>query len=167
MAGEPTINPYAPPTADLTGPPPTAAEGAFPRALFSPRQMLAAALFGSVAAAVLLLQANYRAMGRSRDGNKALLLGLLATAAFFVVALMLPDRLATPINIAAAIGFYKLAGTMQGPLFFKHRAASGRVRSNWVVFGIIVATAVAVLALAFAYGFVSSGLSDELGSTAD
>jgi hypothetical protein len=161
VAGEPTINPYAPPAADLTGPPlPAPTEGAFPRPLFSPRQILAAAVFGSLAAGVLLLQANYRAMGRAAAGNKALLFGLLASAAFFVIAFMLPDRLTTPLNIVAAFTFYKLADAMQGPVFFKHRAASGRVRSNWVVFGIIIATAVAVMILAFAYGFATVGLDD-------
>jgi hypothetical protein len=167
VAGEPTINPYAPPTTDLAAPSPSAAEGAFPRPMFSPRQMLAAALFGSVAAGVVLLQANYRAMDRSATANKALLFGLLASAAFFVVAFLIPDRLTTPINIAAALTFYKLAETMQGAAFFRHRAASGRVRSNWVVFGTILATLVAAIILAAGVLLATGGLDDELLPTPD
>ena len=161
MAIEPTINPYAPPTSDLTGPPPSAAEGAFPGPLFSPRQMLAAAALGSVIAGVMLLQANYRAMGRAAAATKALLFGLLASTGLFAVLFMLPDRIpATPINIAIVLTFYKLADTMQGPAFYKHRAAAGPVRSNWLVFGIIIASAVAVLILAGVFMFATGRLDD-------
>jgi hypothetical protein len=107
---------------------------------------------------VLLLQANYRAMGRSAAANKALLFGLLATAALFAVTLMLHDRAMRPLNIVAGLVFYKLADTMQGPAFFKHRAASGRVRSNWTVFGIIGLTVVAVMIVVGAVILASGGL---------
>jgi hypothetical protein len=164
VAIEPTINPYAPPTSDLTGPPPSAADGAFSAPLFSPRQMLAAAALGSVIAGVMLLQANYRAMGRAAAATKALLFGLLASAGLFAVLFMLPDRIpASPINIATALTFYKLAESMQGPAFFKHRAAGGSVRSNWVVFGIIIASAVAVLILAGAFLLATGRLDDVNG----
>lgn len=164
MAIEPTINPYAPPASDLTGPPPGAAEGAFPGPLFSPRQMLAAAFLGSLLAGVVLLQANYRAMGRAAAATKALLLGLLASAALFVVAFALPDRIPTsPLNIAAALTFYKLSDTLQGPAFFKHRGAGGPVRSNWLVFGIIAAAVVAVLILAGVFLLATGRLDDVNG----
>ena len=161
VAVEPTINPYAPPTSDLIGPPPSAPEGAFPGPLFSPRQMLAAAFLGSVIAGVVLVQANYRAMGRAAAATKALAFGLLTSAGLFGVLFMLPDRIpASPINIAIALTFYKLADTMQGPAFFKHRAAGGPVRSNWLVFGIIVASVVAVMILAGVF-LVATGRLDD------
>jgi len=77
------------------------------------------------------------------------------------VLFMLPERIpATPINIAIALTFYKLADTMQGPAFYKHRAAAGPVRSNWLVFGIIIASAVAVLILAGVFMFATGRLDD-------
>src|SRR4051794_25504523 len=146
MEGDPTINPYAPPTADIDGQPVAPGADAFPNALFSPRQMLAGAVFGSVLGGVILLQANYRAMNRRRAANRTLLFGTLACAAFFALVFAMPDRIpAKALNIAAALTFYKLADTMQGRAFSRHRAANGARRSNWLVFGITVGTGAAVL----------------------
>ena len=162
MAGEPTINPYAPPVSDGMSPAPDLSGGAFPRALFSPRQMLAAAIFGSMVAGVLLLQANYRAMGRRAAANKTLVFGMLASAALMALFFVLPARVpGTPISIATALTFYKLADVMQGPAFFKHRAAGGDRRSNWLVFAISVGALIALLGVILAILQVSGGL-DEL-----
>ena len=144
------INPYAPPATDGENLPPVAGEGAFARALFSPRQILAATVFGSIISGLILLQANFRAMDRARDANRTVLFGLLASAALFALLFMLPARIpATPVNIAAALAFYKLAETMQGKAFFKHRAAGGARQSNWLVFGITLGTAVVLLVTLF------------------
>ena len=90
--------------------------------------MLAAAIFGSVFAGVVLLQANYRAMGRRAAANKTLVFGMLASAALIALSVRRCPRACpgTPISIATALTFYKLADVMQGPAFFKHRAAGGR-----------------------------------------
>ena len=157
MAGESEINPYAPPAADVDAPPLGPAADAFPNPLFSPRQMLAAAIFGSVLAGVILLQANFRAMARPRDANRALMFGTLATVAFFALMFVLPDRVPPlPINIAAALTFYKIADSMQGGAFTRHRAANGERQSNWLVFGISVGTAVALLVTMFLLLLASS-----------
>ena len=163
--GEPTgLNPYAPPAADVDSAPAAPvgpAEDAFPNALFSPRQMLAGAVFGSVLAGVILLQANYRAMARRRDANRTLLFGGIASLAFFALMYFLPDRIpTTPINIAAALTFYKLADSMQGAAFSRHRAAKGDRQSNWLVFGITVGTAVVLVVIVFLLVLASGGLND-------
>ena len=54
--------------------------------------MLAAAVFGSLLAGMILLQANYRAMARRRDANRTLLFGALASMAFFALMYFLPDK---------------------------------------------------------------------------
>ena len=46
----------------------------------------------------------------------------------------------TPVNIAVAFALNKMAASWQGDAFFKHTIAGGARRSNWVVFGIIMAT---------------------------
>jgi hypothetical protein len=157
VAGESEINPYAPPAVDVDAPPLGPAADAFPHPLFSPWQMLAAAVFGSVLAGVILLQANFRAMARPRDANRALLFGTLAAVAFFALLFVLPDRIPPlPINVAAALTFYKVADSMQGAAFTRHRAANGERQSNWLVFGISVGTAVALLVTMFLLLLASS-----------
>ena len=146
---EPTTNPYAPPATEVNAAP-VETEDAFPNPLFSPRQMLAASIFGSLLAGVILLQANYRAMSQRRQANRSLLVGSLASAAFFALMFFLPAKIPpTPINVAAALALYKLADTLQGAAFLRHRAAKGERQSNWLVFGITVGTAVAVLVALF------------------
>ena len=150
MASPSEINPYAPPATDGESLPAVAGAGAVARALFSPRQMLAATVFGSIISGLILLQANFRAMDRARDANRTVIFGLLASAALFALLFMLPARIpATPVNIAAALAFYKLAETMQGKAFSEHRAAGGARQSNWLVFGITLGTAVVLLVTLF------------------
>ena len=157
MAGESEINPYAPPAADVDAPPLGPSADAFANPLFSPRQMLVAALLGSPLAGVILLQANFRAMARPRDAKRTLLFGTLAAVAFFALMFILPDRIPPlPINIAAALTFYKVADSMQGAAFTRHRAANGERQSNWLVFGISVGTAVALLVTMFLLLLASS-----------
>jgi hypothetical protein len=150
MSSPTEINPYAPPATDGDNPAPAPGEGAFPRALFSPRQMLAATVFGSVISGLILLQANYRAMNRGRDANRTILFGLLASAALFALLIMMPGRIpATPVNIGAAFALFKLAESLQGKDFLRHKAAGGARQSNWLVFGITVGTAVVLLVTIF------------------
>jgi hypothetical protein len=159
VQGEPTINPYAPPAAEIDAALAAPTADAFPNRLFSPRQMLAGAVFGSVLGGVILLQANYRAMNRRRAANRTLLFGTLACAAFFALVFVMPDRIpAKALNIAAALTFYKLADTMQGRAFSRHRAANGARQSNWLVFGITVGTGAAVLVVMFLILF-AAGMS--------
>jgi hypothetical protein len=160
MAGEP-INPYAPPASDVDARPP-AGTGAFERPLFSPKQIGWAAFFGSVFAGILLLQANFRTMKRPAAANKTVLLGLLATAAVFTVASLMPRGVSTPVNLGIAYGLYKLAASLQGDEFFAHMVAGGARRSNWLVFGIVAATFVGLMFVVAAVVLASGaeGLAD-------
>jgi hypothetical protein len=146
MALEPTINPYAPPAANLDGAAAGPAEDRFDRPLFSPTQITVATFFGSLFAGVLLLQANFRVMRRSGDANKALLLGLLAFGALIALVSFLPRGVGTPINIAITFGMSSIARSLQGQAFFKHTIAGGAKRSGWLVFAIIMGALVAVFA---------------------
>ena len=104
---DPTPNPYAPPAAEVNAAPVAAPEDAFPNPLFSPRQMLAAAILGTPLAAVILLQANYRAMNQRRTANRTLLFGSLASAAFFALLFSLPAKIPPmPINVATALAVF-------------------------------------------------------------
>lgn len=153
MADEPRINPYAPPASDESAPPPAPPAPdaiAFEQPLFSPRQILVATLLGSLVAGIILMQGNFRAMRRGREARNTILYGALAVGALFALLIVLPDAIPkAPITIAAALAFYKLADSMQGDAFTQHRAAGGDRQSNWVVFGLTIGTAAAVLVILF------------------
>jgi hypothetical protein len=159
VAAEPTINPYAPPTSDGEARPSELGAGAFARPLFSPRQGMMATLFGTVMAGALLLQANYRAMGRSGAANKTLVLGFLSTAALIAIGMALPKEVpGLPINIAVAFGFLRVFESLQGDAFSIHSDAGGARQSNWWVFGVIAATVVALCLVMFGVLFASGTL---------
>ena len=156
---EPTINPYAPPAADTENPQPAPGGTAFARPMFSPRQMLAAAVVGSLLAGIILLQSNYRAMARPGDANKALLYGIFGSVALFGLLFLLPDSVPnTAISILIAFGFFKLVESLQGKAFSGHRAAGGERQSNWLVFGISVGTLISVLVILFLIIRATGGL---------
>ena len=144
VAGEPTINPYAPPVASIDAPASGPADDRFDKPLFSSGQIGAATFFGTLLAGVLLLQANYRVMRRPGDANKALGLGLLAFAALIPILLVAPRGVSTPLNIALTFVMSRLARSRQGEAFFKHTTAGGAKRSGWLVFAVIVAVLAAV-----------------------
>jgi hypothetical protein len=85
-------------------------------------------------------------MKRPGAANKTILLGLLATAGTLAVASIMPRGVSTPVSIGIAYGLYKLAASLQGDAFFAHRSAGGARRSNWLVFGIVAATIVGLIA---------------------
>src|SRR5262245_37093472 len=145
MASEP-INPYAPPAADPGGFPGVAPPGLLRGPMFSAMQIGWAAFFGSLFAGVLLLQANYRTMGRHAAANAALALGLPAGVLLQAVLLIVPKGVPLPVNFAVTWSLYKLAVALQGDAYFKHTIAGGGRHSNWLVFVIILVTFVAFVA---------------------
>ncbi len=155
------INPYQPPTSDTEDGQDAKRDllVPFPRALFSPKQMAAATILGTVLAGALMLQANYRAMGRSGAANKTLLLGLVSTIAVIGLVMILPKSARSPVNLGLAVGFYWLCESLPGGLFALHRQEGGARHSNWLVLGIALATIVAVLLVLFAVVFASGVLN--------
>jgi len=156
MASPPEINPYAPPAAALDAPASATAGDRFDRPLFSPRQISVATFLGTLLLGVLMLQANFRVMRRSGDANKALGLGLLAFASLVVVLFLVPRGVQTPLNIAAAVAMSRVARSLQGQAFFNHTTAGGARRSNWLVFGIVMAMFGAIFAAAMIFTIVTS-----------
>ena len=149
MAGEPTINPYAPPASDVGGAVGGAPAATFLRPMFSPRQIGWAAFFGSLFSGILLLQANFRTMGRPAAANKTVALGLLASIGLIALLSVAPRGVSTPLNVATGWAIYKIAVSLQGDAFFKHGIAGGARHSNWLVFGIIIATLAGLLVVFF------------------
>lgn len=161
MASPPEINPYAPPAAALDAPASGTAANRFDRPLFSPRQIAVATFFGSLLAGVLMLQANFRVMRRSGDANKTLGLGLLAFAGLVAVLLLVPRAVQTPLNFGVTFGMSRVARSLQGQAFFNHTTAGGARRSNWLVFGIIMAMFVAIFVAAMIFAIMSGAASSD------
>src|SRR5262249_42937597 len=133
---------------------------AYPKPLFSPKQIGWAAFFGSLFAGVLLLQANYRVMGRRSTANQTLGLGFLATVAISAVLFFVSRAVSTPINIFVGWAMYKVAVPAQGEAFKGHMRAGGARRSGWMVFGVIMATAVGLIAVVMAIVMASGATGD-------
>ena len=134
MEGWAATNPYSPPTGDIEYREPRRPE-VFARALYSPRQMLAASLFGSFLIGLLMLWLNYRAMALKRQARLALLVGI--PLAIFWVTILPSMRLGPVFAMVAGFQFYGFCNPIQGPAVYRHYAAGGQRRSNWMVAGFV------------------------------
>jgi hypothetical protein len=149
------INPYAAPSADIQAVRVTA-EGAFARALYTPRQILAATLFGSLFAGTFLLWFNTRAMASPRRARLALALGLLASGLVAIVGAAGRPGVDRVLHLVTGLQFFGFCNAVQGPAVYHHLAIGGRRASNWMVF------VAALLAIVFT-AIVSAVLSVALG----
>ena len=95
--------------------------------------------------------------------NRTLVLGILGTAALIAIGMALPKEVpGLPINIAVAFGFLRVFESLQGQSFSIHRDAGGARQSNWLVFGVIVATVVALCLVLLGVLLASGALSGYL-----
>jgi hypothetical protein len=150
------INPYAAPTADIQAAR-VPAEGAFARALYTPRQILAATLFGSMFAGTFLLWFNYRAMASPRRARLALALGLMASGLVLVLGAAARPGVDRVLNLATGLQFYGFCNAVQGRAVYHHIAVGGRRASNWVVF---VVALLATLFTAIVLGVVFTSVGE-------
>jgi hypothetical protein len=127
-------NPYAPPKADLDDA--NADASSAPRQLYTPVQHTVAAFVGSPIAAALIAALNYRALGRRHDARRIIGWGMAATAAVFVIAVMLPEEFPNVVlPVAYCVVVRSLAQSRFGALVDAHRAAGGKLGSWWLVVG--------------------------------
>src|SRR6478609_2528174 len=134
MTGDPSVNPYAAPRADGELPVTRSVDGAFADPLFSTAQIGWATVFGSLFGGALLLQANYRAMGRGRAAAVAMAIGVVATVGIFVAAGQTSIGFATlGINLVAIITFGVVVSALQRNIYDQHVLAGGPRRSSWWV----------------------------------
>jgi hypothetical protein len=139
VASESTINPYAAPSADLA--PPPLDSGPPDGAMFSPLQIGVAALFGSVIAGALVMQANYRAMGEPRAANVTVGVAVAAAIGLYVAGFNIESETTRlVIGLVAIVSFWILASRTQRDLYDDHVLGGGRRGSSWWVVGAIVAS---------------------------
>jgi hypothetical protein len=119
--------------------------------LYTHQQIGIAAFLGSFLAASWFYGQNLSGTGQPEKKTKALLTGLLATIAVMAIALVLPDSVP---SVVISISCYFAARAYAEKQFRKtvaeHLAAGGRRGSWWVVVGVSLLFAIAILAIAFA-----------------
>lgn len=135
-------NPYQPPVAPPAAPPghPSTYE------LYSPGQVVIAAVLGSPLAACWLMYLNHRRRGHGAYATRVLVVGTVATLALLLLAIVLPDRIGGFVPIATLAAVHQLA-QRDRPLFEAHVAAGGRRASVWKAIGAGVGGMVAILAI--------------------
>ena len=146
------VNPYAAPRTDGEPLVARSVDGAFADPLFSPTQLGVATLFSSVFVGALLLQANYRVMGRGRAAAVATAIGVVVSAAVAFALYRVHGSPAVVIRLAAVITFWLVVRALHRGLYSEHVLAGGRRRSSWWVLAAIVLSFVARV---FVYGVIA------------
>jgi hypothetical protein len=155
MTGAPIDNPYAAPTDQLQHAS-AAGEGEGTRALYSPRQMLAGALFGSLLVGVLMLWLNYRAMATPRLARLTFVFGF-PVALLWMALGFLPVR-AGDLNFVVALQFYGFCNPIQGPAVYRRYGAGRERASNWMVAALVAISALLTGLIQVAIGAGRFGL---------
>lgn len=128
--------------------------------LYSPGAVGLATFIGSPIAGTAVMAINYRRLGRSGSATKAVVWGLVATAALLALSFALSSHATgLPLAIVPVVIMLQLARSLQGPTFDRHKAAGGPVASMWKAFGIGVVSLVAVLAICFSIAFAADLVS--------
>ena len=139
----PEPNPYRPPGAELAG-------DSLPGAVYSPGQASAAGFLGGPLAGAVLIALNYRDLRNLRAQRIAVLVGVVASAATFMLAWVLPERtpsVALPLLCALVARF--MTHHLQGQTYYSLRESGGARQSNWRVVGISLACTAVTAVLAF------------------
>lgn len=152
-------NPYSPPEAavsDVGAGPPGSSPPASGR-LYTPGQIALATFFGSFLAASWFYAHNLAVVGRPEWKFRTLIVGCITTAAAMGIASLLPDR--TP-NLVLPLACVFIARTYADMNFRKiigtHLAAGGRQGSWWLVVGVSLLFALAIVAVVTAVFVVIS-----------
>jgi hypothetical protein len=118
------------------------------RPLYSPGAVGLATFFGAPIAGAVVMAINYRRLGRPGSATKAVIWGLVGTAALLALSFAISSHSAgLPIAIVPLVVMLQLARSQQGETFERHKAAGGPVASMWKAFGIGVVSLVAILAI--------------------
>jgi hypothetical protein len=142
-------NPYSPPVAPVD-------DVASPGTLYSPRQIYVASFLGSPIAAAWFIHRNFMTLGNESRTLPTLGLGFAATVAVIVIGFYLPSHfpnVVLPVTYSFAV--YQYALFLFKGAYNKQLTEGGRTGSWWIVIGVSLLAALAligaVLAVAFAF----------------
>lgn len=96
-----------------------------------------ATFFGTPIAGTVVMAMNYRRLGKPSAGTKAIIIGVLVTAALMVSGFFIPMGTATTaIGVGVLAATVGTANALQGKTIAEHKLAGGLIGSRWVGFGI-------------------------------
>lgn len=128
--------------------------------LFSQRAIYIGTFVGGPLAAGYLIRANYRALGKSDEGNKALVFGVIGSILLFAIIFSVPEsaieripRQLIPLVYTAIV--YFIVERIHGDILRKHKEDGNPFFSRWRVAGISLIS-LAILSLGIlGYVFIS------------
>ena len=127
-----------------------AAAPAAQHSLYSPGAVGLATFVGAPVAGAAIMAMNYRRLGRPAAAAKAVLWGVLGTAALIALGFALSNQApGLPLAFVPVVIMLQLARSLQGEAFSQLKTDGGKVASLWKAFGIGAASLVGVLAIIF------------------
>ena len=142
-------NPYSPPEAKVSDLGPlTDGSPVSSERLYTHQQIAVAAFLGSFLAAGWFFGKNFAALGQPEKKTPALALGLAAALAVGVIGYFLPDRVPNVVTgLACFFAARVYAEQKFGKAVTAHLAAGGQRGSWWVVVGVSLLFALAIVAV--------------------
>jgi hypothetical protein len=154
-----TQSDMTPPTIPLPDMSPPLAAGPVPQAkLYDAGSVGLATFLGSPLAGSVIMALTYRRLGQPSAAVKAVVIGVVATAALVGVGFLVPmGALQTGVGIGALIAMIQLAKRLQGPAVEAHTRAGGRLASRWAAAGIGLLALVAICGVLVGIVVAASG----------
>lgn len=127
--------------------------------LFSVGQIALATFLGTPIAGTLLIARNYQVLGKNRAAWLSIGLGIVATAVFILLAILLPKGAPGSLLAVLSIAGTRQLGThFQGRAISAHEIAGGR-KGSWAItvalgLGALACVLVAVVSFVFALAFI-------------
>lgn len=145
---------YQQPSQDSSGSP----------ALYSTSGIVIGTVLGSLAAAVVMLNFNYRALGHQGLARKVAIWG----SGLYVLLILLTSQLPASMTVnllvvtmQALIAFFA-SHTLQGAAISYHREHRGRIHSNWRAAGVGLLTGMTLLMMLLIATTVIQAITGEL-----
>ena len=125
--------------------------------LYTQRVISIATFFGGPIAAVIMIRANYKNLGKQLEGRYTLIIGIISTAIFLGLAILMPetklvDSLWKIVPILYVGAIYLIVDKFQGQELKTHKESNGKFHSNWRAAGIGLISLLVVFIVAFLAG---------------
>jgi hypothetical protein len=124
---------------------------------YSQKIILIATYLGGPVVTGILMRKNFNVLGKKKEGNYALLLGIISMLVVLVGLYFMPENIVDKIpNVLFpaiyTVAVYFILEKVQGKELNEHKMSGGAFYSGWKVFGILAACLVLTAALAFLAG---------------
>ncbi|WP_179337638.1 hypothetical protein [Winogradskyella ludwigii] len=127
---------------------------------YSQKAIGIATFIGGPLAAGYLIRENYLSLGKPDEGNKSLIIGIIATVLLFTGIFMIPESIMekVPSQIIPIIYtgiIYLIVNKIHGTILDEHKENGNEFYSGWKAAGVGVVSLIILLIGIFAYVFLS------------